>query len=285
MSGRTGADGKLEIAYHAQKAVARTYTIEVTGADKNTGKTITRNINVTVKALPSSVDYTKATYQIELSNATIDENPIDENGNEKTWDDSTVAKLYATYNGLFAGYVRVDGDAVTVANKTVDDFVDARVTAKFGTATYTAGNLYGTTSGSAIVASDGKAEFNAVASSDVKWYSDNTFNTTVSYKKFPNGILATYKNKNKTNISLTATMNFLDSDNQSLSKDKQQNLCLKGKSTATFFFVAPKDEYGHAVNYTNYKGRFSVAKTKYKPYNSHININTKLDGWRDDLLQ
>ena len=100
---------------------------------------------------------------------------------------------------------------------------------------------------------------------------------TVTYKKLPYGILVMYSNKNKTNVSLTATMKFLDSDNQVLSKDTQKNLCLKGKSKAAFFFVAPRDEYGHVVNYTNYKGRLSVAKTSYKPSNSSINISSKLD--------
>ena len=99
----------------------------------------------------------------------------------------------------------------------------------------------------------------------------------VTYKKLPYGVLAVYTNKNKTNISLTGTMQFLDSDKQILTKEKQKNLCLKGKSKAAFFFAAPRDEFGHVINYTNYKGSFTVAKTDYKPYNSNINISSQLD--------
>lgn len=100
---------------------------------------------------------------------------------------------------------------------------------------------------------------------------------TVTYKKLPYGVLAVYSNKNKTNVSLTATMQFLDSDKQILTKDKQKNLCLKGKSKAAFFFTAPRDEYGNVVNYTSYKGNFSIAKTVNKPYNSNVTISSKLD--------
>ncbi len=102
-------------------------------------------------------------------------------------------------------------------------------------------------------------------------------NVTVTYKKLPDGILAIYNNKNKTTIRLTASMNFQDGDKKSISKDTQTNLCLSGKSKAALFFPTPRDEYGNPVNYSSYKGSFSVAKSKYKSYSKKINIDTKLD--------
>lgn len=101
-------------------------------------------------------------------------------------------------------------------------------------------------------------------------------NVTVTYKKLPDGILAVYKNKNKTALKLTASMDFLDADKKSISKEKQTNLCLGGKSTAAFFFPAPRDEYGNPVNYASRKGSFSVAKSKYKSYSSKINTSYEL---------
>lgn len=102
-------------------------------------------------------------------------------------------------------------------------------------------------------------------------------NVTVTYKQLPNGILAIYKNKNKSAIKLTATVNFCDGDKKSISKEKQTNLCLTGKSTAALFFNAPRDEYGNAVNYSSFKGSFSVSKSKYKSYIKKINISSELD--------
>ena len=101
-------------------------------------------------------------------------------------------------------------------------------------------------------------------------------NVTVTYKKLPDGILAVYKNKNKTALKLTASVNFMDAAKKSLSKDKQENLCLGGKSTAAFFFPAPLDEYGSPVQYNSYKGAFSVAKSKYKSYSKKIKVSHEL---------
>lgn len=100
---------------------------------------------------------------------------------------------------------------------------------------------------------------------------------SVSYKKLSNGVLAIYKNKNKENLSLKATFKFLDSDNSCLSKETQKNLCLKGKSTAAFFFAAPVDEYGNPINYSKYKGSYSVNKSKNKSYSTKIKVNAEVD--------
>lgn len=93
---------------------------------------------------------------------------------------------------------------------------------------------------------------------------------TVAYKKVPNGILVTYKNKNKTSVSLTAELTFLDADKTSMSEEKQKNLCLGAKCTSAFLFRAPLDSYGNPVNYSSYKASFSVAKSKYKNYSKKI---------------
>lgn len=102
-------------------------------------------------------------------------------------------------------------------------------------------------------------------------------NVTVTYKQLPNGVLAIYKNKNKTTLKLTASMSFHDGDKKSISKEKQSNLCLGGNSTAALFFSAPRDEYGNTINYSSYKGSYSVAKSKYKSYSKKISISGELD--------
>ena len=100
---------------------------------------------------------------------------------------------------------------------------------------------------------------------------------TVTYKKLPNGILAIYKNKNSAALKLTATIRFRDGDKKELSKLTQKNLCLAGKSTAAFFFQAPRDEYGNVVSYSSYKASFSIAKSKYKSSAKKISISSELE--------
>ena len=116
--------------YTAANAVAKTYTIKVTGADQNTGKTFVRNVNVTVKALPATKTNLKLTYQIELSRNTVDENPAD------TRDDAVTSRLYATYNGLFAGYVRTNGTIADGSVTPANAVTKVEVLAKFGTSTF-----------------------------------------------------------------------------------------------------------------------------------------------------
>ena len=100
---------------------------------------------------------------------------------------------------------------------------------------------------------------------------------TVTYKKTPTGVLAIYKNKNKKNVHIKATMHFRDASKKDISKETQENLCLGSKSTATFFFAAPRDENGDCINYTSYSGKYSVSKSNYKSSASKITINSQLD--------
>lgn len=102
-------------------------------------------------------------------------------------------------------------------------------------------------------------------------------NVSVSYKKTPTGVLAIYKNKNKTSLNLSATFRFKDAAKKDLSKETQKNLCLGAKSTATFFFAAPRDEYGNCINYSSYTGSFSVSKSKKKNYVKDIQISSQID--------
>lgn len=102
-------------------------------------------------------------------------------------------------------------------------------------------------------------------------------NVTVTYKKTPTGVLAIYKNKNKTALTLNATFRFRDAAKKDLSKETQKNLCLGAKSTATFFFAAPRDEYGNCINYSSYSGSFSVSKSKKKTYVKNIQISSQID--------
>lgn len=102
-------------------------------------------------------------------------------------------------------------------------------------------------------------------------------NITVTYKKFPTGVLAVYKNKNKEAVTLSATMHFRDAAKKDLSKETQKNLSLGAKATATFFFTAPRDEYGNCINYNNYTCSYSVSKAQKKSYVKKISISSQLD--------
>ena len=109
-------------------------------------------------------------YQIELNRTTIDENPVD------TSDDSVEAKLYATYNGLFAGYVRDNGN-VTVGNKNASrDITSVEVVAKLGVKTFNPNTGLFATGGKVAlgnVISGAAVKFDSVTSaSSINWTSD-----------------------------------------------------------------------------------------------------------------
>lgn len=172
--------------FTAYNAAAKTYTIKVTGAQADgngDGRTFVKNVNVVVKALKNYNEETKKfekldlTYQIEMNTNTLDENP--QKDEKKTLE----SRLYATSNGLFAGYVRNTGSEITVAegNVTASDSTkldDVNVLAKFGTSYYAPGALYnaaavsGNSAGYAI--SDKKNTFNTVTdASQVVWKANN----------------------------------------------------------------------------------------------------------------
>ena len=208
--------------FKAQDVKERVYTVKVTGSDSvnGTGKTFTKSVNIQVKALPNDAHYkyhkkvnnvdtvvdgngVALTYQIEMSDATLDLNSDNDKPKKLT------SRLYATYNGLFAGYVRGDGvngdgtTGITVANGTVKPskatalaFVD--VAAKFGTEVYGAtegyGNLYNkyyvgntVTTGAAVtefvdITSGGSVTFNASVTGETKvdWSQDGKKNVGIA---------------------------------------------------------------------------------------------------------
>ena len=204
--------------FEAQNAKERVYTVKVTGSDSvnGTGKTFTKSVNIKVKALPNDAHYTymtkdehgndkevngkgvALTYQIEMSDATLDLNSDNDKPKKLT------SRLYATYNGLFAGYVRRNAnDEITVADATVKpsaatqlSFVE--VAAKFGTEVYGAtegnGNLYNqyyagntVTSGAAVtefvdITSGGSVTFNAsvTGTAKVDWSQDGKKNVGIA---------------------------------------------------------------------------------------------------------
>jgi len=127
-----------------------------------------------VKDLPATDDKgvkvpLKLTYQVELSSTKIDENP------SVTSDDAITARLYATYNGLFAGYVR-DDSGVTIAEGNVEATAatalsDLKVFAKFGTQEFAPGasGLVDASDSAATSVSESGDVFGAVASGAVTY--------------------------------------------------------------------------------------------------------------------
>ena len=79
----------------------KTYTFKITGVDKNHKDVIfSQNVTVQVKKLPNPL--TALDYQIELQVNGKVANTVEETDKDKR---SITAKLYATCNGLFAGYI------------------------------------------------------------------------------------------------------------------------------------------------------------------------------------
>lgn len=96
----------------AQGATPGAYAVKVTGSENiDNSYAFEQNVPITVKGLPEAA-YTSSgsginvTYRVELSRAEVDENP---SFKKKDLKDTTTAKLYAMYDGLFAGYVNADG--------------------------------------------------------------------------------------------------------------------------------------------------------------------------------
>jgi len=105
----SGAKGTAEIV--AEGATPGTYAVKVTGCENLDGTVhpYEQNVSIQVKALPKEAYIATSsginvTYKVDLSESAIDENP-----SLNTLKQSTTAKLYAVYNGLFAGYVNEDG--------------------------------------------------------------------------------------------------------------------------------------------------------------------------------
>ena len=183
--------------YTAANAVAKTYTIKVTGADQNTGKTFVRNVNVTVKALPATKTNLKLTYQIELSRNTVDENPAD------TRDDAVTSRLYATYNGLFAGYVRTNGTIADGSVTPANAVTKVEVLAKFGTSTFAPSTGLYAAGVAEVIGTNGET-FSAVKSGNITWAAEGTADLakvgtyTIEYRIYDQTDAAKYTSRTQT---------------------------------------------------------------------------------------
>ena len=282
-------NGDGDIArYTAANAVAKTYTIKVTGADANTGKTFTRNVNVVVKNLPTGS--LKLTYQIELNRNVVDENPL------ATWDDSVTSRLYATYNGLFAGYVRKEGASFTVAKGTVtpsETLTDVEVVAKYGTSKYTPTSGLYAEAGSAEDIDDDGETFSAVNSvTTIKWTPEGSTDLakagvyTIEYKLTTASGTATRTQtvnvKNSVAIpTVKVTSRTVDTFND-INKVLSTNVDMNNNTSeyaSVISLASDKNGTAPAISATNDKMtvKYAVVKDTYGPavtWNFYVPINS-----------
>ena len=105
----TSSDGKFAVDVSGVDKLSTTswtrITFKVTGADNVTGKQFSRNVVVDVKKLPDVL--TNVEYKIEINKETVDQKDYNKDGKSDAAQVTT--KLYATSNGLFAGYVGANG--------------------------------------------------------------------------------------------------------------------------------------------------------------------------------
>lgn len=114
----------------------QTYTIQVEGSDNVDGKKFTKNISFSVKHLDPSKTY-NLSYQVEISDnfkGKISPYTV-------TSSSAVTTKLYATVNGLFAGYVRNNG-GIKVADGRIKATSETAISTlnvgvKYGTLLYT----------------------------------------------------------------------------------------------------------------------------------------------------
>ena len=106
-SGETSSDGKFKIDVSKVEGLSTNswtrITFKVTGADNVTGKQFSKSVVVDVKALPAVL--TNIDYKIEINKETIDQKDYNYSGTDTSKVTTVTTKLYATSNGLFAGYV------------------------------------------------------------------------------------------------------------------------------------------------------------------------------------
>lgn len=158
----------------AAGANPQTYTIQVEGSDNVDGTKFTKNISFTVKKLDTSKPLALS-YQVEVSDnfkGKISPYTVASNA-------AVTTKLYATSNGLFAGYVRYNS-GVKVAEGNVDattaTAIDTlHVGAKYGTILFTettgltgAGDATAT-SGAAVAGTAAGAVFKIVSGTAINY--------------------------------------------------------------------------------------------------------------------
>ena len=243
--------GNGEFYVNASGASARTYTIKITGSDavNGTGKTFTKSVNVQVKTLPSDAYSSKGialTYQIEMDKTSLDQNKADKS--------YLNAKLYATYNGLFAGYVRKTTDGkITVAGGYPDDSTkgvvaptttttlrNVEVAAKFGTVEYGVN----TTSGFGTLYDTTYVRGQKESGLAVNGFSDITYDSSVVFESIDN-------RSSRIDWSLDGTKNV--------------GLAKEGSYTLAYKLYYQKDAADKFVLKTNvFKVTNSIVKPKVK---------------------
>ena len=161
-----GTSTTNKVTATAIKANPQTYTIQVDGADNVDGTKFTKNISFTVKKLDTSKPLSLS-YQVEISDnfkSKISPYTVASNA-------AVTTKLYATSNGLFAGYVRSDRSKDYVADSnsgveatTATAISDLSVAVKYGTLSFTEatklvanGNAATAATGAAVNGSDKSA--------------------------------------------------------------------------------------------------------------------------------
>ena len=172
--------------FTAGNAAAKTYTVKVTGSDNKTSTVFTRNISITVQSLSDKAYKSEGvamTYAVEFTKKALDPNSDNK---------ATSAKLYATCNGVFAGYVRDNGSIGT--GKEADNtkvyadkntkLEEVKVLAKYGTLRFANG---------ALVKSNSEAD-----AADYKDITDATFSCV-------SGTAVTYKTNDFTTIAKNGT--------------------------------------------------------------------------------
>lgn len=97
-----------------------------------------------------------------------------------------------------------------------------------------------------------------------------------TYKVLDDGVLVKFKNKNNTTVSLKATMKFFDARGTLIGeKETIKNYAFGKKKTMAYFFRTPVTEKNVPKNYSSYKVKISVSKSKSKDYSGKIKINLK----------
>ena len=171
----TAASDNKTATFKAAGATATTYNVKVTGSDNKTSTLFTRNVTISVQALSDKAKANAGvamTYAVEISKKALD--PNDPKAR------TTTAKLYATCNGVFAGYVRTRGAIGLDSANQATAFADAKtklsnikVLAKYGTLTFAPGTLTSDNSTATSQVYTGAATFNCVKGTSVTYQANN----------------------------------------------------------------------------------------------------------------
>ena len=179
-----GTSTTNKVTATAIKANPQTYTIQVDGADNVDGTKFTKNVSFTVKKLDTKKPLSLS-YQVEISDnfkSKISPYTVASNA-------AVTTKLYATSNGLFAGYVRshaTSGNYVAdltsgVKATTATAISDLSVAVKYGTLSFTEDTKL-VANGNAATAATGAAVTNAgISASTFKIVSGTAINYETGY--------------------------------------------------------------------------------------------------------